>query len=58
MGSVGYLGDHHVAVKGALAVALGWLVDVGADLGDDGRAEGEVGNEVAVPKYLVTIVIL
>jgi hypothetical protein len=38
-----------VAVKGAFAVALGRAVDVGADLGHDGRTEGEVGDEVAVP---------
>lgn len=44
-----YLGNHHVAVKGALAVVLGRSVDVGADLDHNGRAEGEVGDEVAVP---------
>lgn len=44
-----HLGNHHVAVKGAFAVALGWFGDVLADLGDHGRAECEVWDEVAVP---------
>ena len=41
-------GDHHVAVKCALAAWLSGSRDVGADLGYDGRAEGHVGHEVAV----------
>jgi hypothetical protein len=43
-----YLGDHHVAVKGALSVGLGWPVDVRPDLSDDGSAKGNVGHKVAV----------
>lgn len=43
-----YLGDHHVTVKGALAVRRRGSVDVGADLGHDGRAECHVGHKVAV----------
>ncbi len=43
-----YLGDHHVAVKGALAVRRCRSLDVGADFGHHGRAEGDVGHEVAV----------
>lgn len=43
-----YLGDHHVAVEGALSIGLGWPLNVRADLGDDGSAKGDVRNEVAV----------
>lgn len=43
-----YLGDHHVAVEGALSVGFGGPVDVRTDLGDDWGAEGDVGHEVAV----------
>lgn len=44
-----YLCNHHVAVKGAPSVALGRLIDMLPDLGDDGRSEGDVGHEVPVP---------
>jgi hypothetical protein len=43
-----YLGDHHVAVEGALSVGFSGPVDVGTNLGDDGRAKGDVWHEVAV----------
>ena len=44
-----WLGDHHVAVEGAAAVLGARGLDVLADLGHDGRAEGDVGHEMAVP---------
>jgi hypothetical protein len=44
-----YLGNHHVAVKGAPAVTLCRSLNVLPDLGDDGRAEGKVWDEVAIP---------
>ena len=43
-----YLGDHHVAVEGALSVGFSGPLDVRTDLSDDGSAEGNVGHEVAV----------
>lgn len=46
------LGNHHVAVKGAASMRGGGLLDVRADLGDDGGTEGDVGNEVAVPGWV------
>lgn len=46
--AVPYLSDHHVAVEGALSVSLSGLLDVWADLGDNGCSEGDVGDEVAV----------
>lgn len=49
------LGDHHVAVKGAPAVALGRLVDVLSDLGHDRRAKGEVRHKVAVPTMILNM---
>lgn len=42
------LGNHHVAVKRASSVPGRWPVDVRADLGDDGSAKCDVGDEVAV----------
>lgn len=39
-----------MAVKGALAKGLGGLLNMGADLDDNWGAEGEVGDEVAVPE--------
>lgn len=44
-----YLGDHHVAVESAAPVLRSRLVDVFPDLGHDGRAERDVGYEMAVP---------
>lgn len=44
-----YLCNHHVAVKGASAMVLGGLVNVGADLCNDGRSEGDVRHEMAIP---------
>jgi hypothetical protein len=46
--TVPYLSDHHVAVEGALSVGLGRLLDVWADLGDNGCSKGDVGDEMAV----------
>ena len=46
--AVPYLSDHHVAVEGALSVGLGGLLDVWANLGDDGCSKGDVGDKVAV----------
>lgn len=43
-----HLHDHHVAVKGALSKGLGWPVHMRPDLGNNGRAKGHVGDEVAV----------
>lgn len=42
------LGDHHMAVKGALAKGLGGPVDVRTDHCDNGSAECHVGDKVAV----------
>lgn len=44
-----YLCNHHVAVKGASAMVLGGLVNVRSDLCNDGRSEGDVGHEMAIP---------
>ena len=44
-----------MAVKGPLSIVLGWLVDVCPDLGDNGRAPGQVGNEVAVPTMVKSV---
>lgn len=44
------LGNHHVAVEGASTVGGGGLLDVGSDLGYDGGPEGDVGDEVTIPK--------
>lgn len=43
-----YLCDHHMAVKGALAMGGSGAVNVGANLGDDGSAEGHVWHEMAI----------
>lgn len=43
------LGNHHVAVKGSSTVGAGRLLDVGSNLGDDGGAKGDVGDEMAIP---------
>jgi hypothetical protein len=37
-----------MAIKRALPIRLRWPVDVRADLCDDGRAKGDVGDKVAV----------
>lgn len=50
-GEVGWgehLGDHHVAVEGPFPVGGLGAGDVWPDLRYDGRAEGDVGHEVAV----------
>lgn len=44
-----WLGDHHVAVKGASAVGGGGLLDVRADFSNDGGAKGDIGHKVAIP---------
>jgi hypothetical protein len=38
-----------MAIEGSSSVVLGGLLDMTADLGNNGRSEGDVGNEVAVP---------
>ena len=40
--------NHHMTVKGPLSLCSRRTVDVGADLGHDGRAEGHVRHKVAV----------
>lgn len=42
------LGDHHVAIEGALAKGLGRLVNMRTDHCDNGSAKGHVGDEMAV----------
>jgi len=46
-----------VAVKGALAKGLGGPVDVAPDLDHDGRTEGEVRDEVAIPVLGVLVMV-
>ena len=43
-----HLGDHHVAIEGALPQSGFGSRDMRAQLGYDGGAEGHVGHEVAV----------
>ena len=43
-----YLRDHHVAVECASSQCVGGLFDALSDLGHHGRAECQVGDEVAV----------
>lgn len=43
-----HLGDHHMAIEGALPVRRCGALDVRPDLRHDGGAEGHVGHEVAV----------
>ena len=43
-----YLGNHHVTVKRPFAVRRIGPLDVRPDLRDDGGAEGQVRDEVAV----------
>lgn len=46
--------DHHVAVKGALAVRLRRLIDVPADLSDHRRSESNVRDEVSIPEETIS----
>jgi hypothetical protein len=44
-----YLCNHHMTIKGAPTVGLSGLIDVASDGRNNGRTEGDVGNEVAIP---------
>lgn len=46
--AIAHLHDHHVAIKRPLSVGFSRTGDVGANLGDNGRAKGHVRDEVAV----------
>lgn len=47
-----YLCNHHVAVKGALAVRLARSFNMFSDLGDDWGSKSDVGDKVAVPRRI------
>jgi len=43
-----YLGNHHMAIKGAAAIRSFGLLNMLTNLGDHGRAKGQVRHKVAV----------
>ena len=43
-----HLRNHHMAVKGSLAMGLSWPADMRADLGDNRSSKGDVGDKMAI----------
>ena len=43
-----HLCNHHMAVKGPLAVGMSRPANMRADLGDNGSSKGDIGDEMAI----------